>query len=167
MKFAKKINLFDSESFLVSYFVLALFCAGSGSLLGIDDLLVGFAAGVGFSNDGWFSEQTKESHVSDVIDLLLNLAYFVYFGTIIPWDQFNQSAIGLPVWRLCVIAVFVICFRRIPIMLAMKPLIPDISTWYEALFAGHFGPIGVGAVFISILARAELETESTTPLAEL
>ncbi|KAK5239824.1 Na+/H+ antiporter, partial [Cryomyces antarcticus] len=52
-------------------------------------------------------------------------------------------------------------------MLALKPIIPDIKTWREALFAGHFGPIGVGALFVAILARAELETESTTPLAEL
>ena len=50
-------------------------------------------------------------------------------------------------------------------MLALKPIIPDIKTWREALFAGHFGPIGVGAIFIAILARAELQTDTTTPLA--
>lgn len=165
IKYAEKKDLVDRESFLVFYFVLALFCAGSGSILGVDDLLVGFAAGVGFSNDGWFTQKTEESHVSNVIDLLLNLAYFVYLGTIIPWEQYNNAALGLTPWRLVVIALFVIFFRRIPIMMALKPLIPDIKTWREALFAGHFGPIGVGAIFVAILARAELETESTTPLA--
>ncbi|RDL39475.1 uncharacterized protein BP5553_03815 [Venustampulla echinocandica] len=134
--------------------------------MGVDDLLVGFAAGVGFSNDGWFTQKTEESHVSNVIDLLLNLAYFVYLGTIIPWEQYNNAALGLTPWRLVVIAIFVIFFRRIPIMMALKPLIPDVKTWREALFAGHFGPIGVGAIFVAILARAELETETTTPLAE-
>ncbi|OWP01349.1 hypothetical protein B2J93_2759 [Marssonina coronariae] len=165
IKYAERHELVDRESFLVFYFVLALFCAGSGSILGVDDLLVGFAAGVGFSNDGWFTQKTEESHVSNVIDLLINLAYFVYLGTIIPWEQYNNPDIGLTPWRLVVIAVFVIFFRRIPIMLALKPLIPDIKTWREALFAGHFGPIGVGAIFIAILARAELETETTNPLA--
>ncbi len=53
-------DLIDRESFLVFYFVLALFCAGSGSILGIDDLLVGFSCGVGFSNDGWFTQKTEE-----------------------------------------------------------------------------------------------------------
>ncbi|KAH0544368.1 hypothetical protein FGG08_001509 [Glutinoglossum americanum] len=167
IKLAEKHDLIDRESFLVFYFVLALFCAGAGSTLGVDDLLVGFAAGVGFSNDGWFLEKTEESHVSNVIDLLLNLAYFVYFGAIIPWSQFNIPDMGVTPWRLAVIAVFVILFRRIPIMLLLKPLIPDIKTWRESLFAGHFGPIGVGAIFASILARAEMETHSTTPLAEL
>lgn len=167
IKWAERKGLIDRESFLVFYFVLALFCAGSGSLLGMDDLLIGFAAGVGFSNDGWFTEKTEESHVSNVIDLLINLAYFVYFGTIIPWDQFNAPDHGMVPWRLVVIALFVIFFRRIPIMLALKPFIPDVRNWREAFFAGHFGPIGVGAIFVAILARAELETDSTEPLSVL
>jgi NhaP-type Na+/H+ or K+/H+ antiporter len=167
IKWADSRDLIDRESFLVFYFVLALFCAGSGSLLGLDDLLVGFAAGVGFSNDGWFTQKTEESHVSNVIDLLLNLAYFVYLGSVIPWAQYNMPDLGLTPWRLVVIALMVIFFRRIPIMLALKPLVPDIKNWREALFAGHFGPIGVGAIFAAILARAELETDSTMPLAEL
>jgi len=167
IRYAHEKDLIDRESFLVFYFVLALFCAGSGSLLGTDDLLVGFAAGVGFSNDGWFLEKTEESHVSNVIDLLINLAFFVYFGTIIPWEQYNSHVIGMEAWKLVVLGILVIFFRRIPIMLALKPLIPDIKTWREAVFAGHFGPIGVGGLFVAILARAELETESTTPLAVL
>ncbi|KAK4252139.1 alkali metal cation/H+ antiporter Nha1 C terminus-domain-containing protein [Corynascus novoguineensis] len=167
IKYAEEHDLIDRESFLVFYFVLALFCAGSGSILGIDDLLVGFAAGVGFSNDGWFTQKTEESHVSNVIDLLINLAYFVYFGTIIPWKSFNDAAMGLQAWRLAVLAIFIILFRRIPAMMALKPFIPDIKTWREALFAGHFGPIGVGAIFIAILARAELESGQPVPLSEL
>ena len=165
IKFSERKGLIDRESFLVFYFTLALFCAGSGSMLGMDDLLIGFSAGVGFSNDGWFTEKTEESHVSNVIDLLLNLAYFVYLGTIVPWGQYNTPSVGLTPWRLVVIAIFVILFRRIPIMMALKPIIPDVKTWREALFAGHFGPIGVGAIFAAILARAELETNSTYPLA--
>lgn len=167
IKWAERKNLIDRESFLVFYFVLALWCAGTGSMLGLDDLLVGFCAGVAFSNDGWFAQKTEESHVSNVIDLLLNLGYFVYFGSIIPWSSFNNVEIGITPWRLVVIAILVIFFRRIPIMLALKPIIPDIKTWREALFAGHFGPIGVGAIFVAILARAELEHGETTPLPEL
>ncbi|KAJ5256904.1 Na(+)/H(+) antiporter [Penicillium angulare] len=166
IKWAERKGLIDRESFLVFYFVLAVFCAGSGSLLGMDDLLIGFSCGVGFSNDGWFTEKTEESHVSNVIDLLLNLAYFVYFGAIIPWEYYNSPELGLVPWRLVVIALLVIFFRRIPIMLLLKPLIPDVKTWREALFAGHFGPIGVGAIFAAILARAELEHDSTSPLGE-
>jgi len=165
IKMAERNNLIDRDSFLVFYFVLALFCSGSAAGLGLDDLLVGFAAGVGFSNDGWFTAKTEESHVSNVIDLLLNLSYFVYLGAIIPWEDYNNPSIGLTPWRLVLIAIFVILFRRIPAMMAFKPLIPDVKNWREALFAGHFGPIGVGAIFAAILLRAELEQGSTQPLA--
>ena len=167
IKWADAKNLIDRESFLVFYFTLALFCAGTGVTLGMNDLLVGFAARVGFSNDGWFSHKTEESHVSNVIDLLLNLAYFVYLGSVIPWEQYNNPIIGLTPWRLVVIAILVIFFRRIPIVLALKPFMPDVKTWQEALFVGHFGPIGVGAISACILARAELSTDTTTPLAVL
>lgn len=167
IRMAEERDYIDRESLLAFYFALSLFCAGIGSLLGVDDLLVGFATGVGFSNDGWFSEKTEESHVSNVIDLLLNLTYFVFLGTIVPWSDFNNAEIGLQAWRLVVIAILIIFFRRIPIMLALKPLIPDIKTWREALFAGHFGPMGVGAVFIALLARAELEHGHAVPLAKL
>ena len=168
IRMAHERDLIDRESFLVFYFVLALFCAGSGSLLGMDDLLVGFACGTGFSNDGWFTEKTEESHVSNVIDLLVNLTFFVYYGTVIPWEQFNSpDVIGTSPWRLVVLGILVLLFRRIPVMLMLKPLVPDIKTWREALFAGHFGPIGVGALYVVILARSELETEETTPLNHL
>ncbi|KAF3163139.1 hypothetical protein TWF225_007364 [Orbilia oligospora] len=168
IKWAEAKNIIDRESFLVFYFTLALFCAGAGSILGVDDLLVGFCAGVAFSNDGWFAHKTEESHVSNVIDLLLNLAYFVYFGSIIPWDLYNRPDWGLEPWRLVCISILVIFFRRIPIMVVLRPFIPDIKTFRESLFAGHFGPIGVGAIFVAILARSELATgNAATPLAVL
>ncbi|KAK6499727.1 hypothetical protein TWF481_010084 [Arthrobotrys musiformis] len=168
IKWAEAKNIIDRESFLVFYFTLALFCAGAGSILGVDDLLVGFCAGVAFSNDGWFAHKTEESHVSNVIDLLLNLAYFVYFGAIIPWDTYNRPEWGLEPWRLVCISILVIFFRRIPIMVVLRPFIPDIKTFRESLFAGHFGPIGVGAIFVAILARSELATgNAATPLAVL
>src|SRR5271170_3739243 len=79
----------------------------------------------------------------------------------------NDPVLTIVPWRLVCIAILILLFRRIPIMLALKPIIPDIKSWREALFCGHFGPIGVGAIFISILARAELETGRSTPLEAL
>lgn len=49
-------------------------------------------------------------------------------------------------------------------MLAMTRFIPDLHTYHESLFTGHFGPIGVGALFLAIEARARLETGSSLPL---
>ncbi|SCV00696.1 LAME_0G11408g1_1 [Lachancea meyersii CBS 8951] len=167
IRFAEERKLIDRESFLAFYVCLAFICAGFGSILGADDLLVSFAAGTAFAWDGWFSNKTKESEISTIIDLLLNLAYFVYFGAIIPWQQFNNSKLGLDAWRLVILGIVVIALRRIPAVLAVKAMIPDIKSWREAMFVGHFGPIGVGAIFAAILARSELESYATgeeTPL---
>jgi len=45
----------------------------------------------------------------------------------------------------------------------LKRWIPDIKTWSEALFCGHFGPMGVGALFLAIEARAQLENDTSEP----
>lgn len=170
MAFAERKNLIDRESFLATFVFLAFNSAGVGSMLGVDDLLVSFAAGTAFGWNGEFARKTEESHVSTVIDLLLNLAFFVYFGAIVPWPQFNNKEIGLNCWRLIILAIVIIFLRRIPAVLALKPLTPDVKTWREALFCGHFGPIGVGAIFAAILARKDLEAHYSleeTPLRHL
>lgn len=157
IRFAESKHMIDRESFLAFYLVLSFICAGFGSTLGVDDLLVSFFAGTAFAWDGWFATKTRESNASNVIDVVLNYAYFVYLGSIIPWADFNNSEIGLDVWRLIILSLVVIFLRRIPTVLLLKPLIPDIKSWHEAMFLGHFGPIGVGAVFASLTAKKQLE----------
>lgn len=168
IRFAERKELIDRESFLAFYICVAFICAGFGSMLGVDDLLVSFSAGTAFAWDGWFSQRTEDAHISTVIDLLLNLAYFIYFGSIIPWEQFDNDVLGLDVWRLVCLGIVVLFMRRIPAVLALWKIIPDVKSWREALFCGHFGPIGVGAVYAVMIARSGLEAETTheaTPLA--
>lgn len=59
-------------------------------------------------------------------------------------------------WRLVLLAICILIARRLPAILAMYKLMPDVKTFREACFTGWFGPMGVGAVFISTLARHEL-----------
>jgi NhaP-type Na+/H+ or K+/H+ antiporter len=98
-----------------------------------------------------------------VIDLLTNSSFFVYFGTIIPWSAFasKEPLSSLSLSNLFLYLILVLLFRRIPIVLAIKRFIPDIRTYREALFSGHFGPIGVGALFLAMEARKELEKSSS------
>ncbi|KAK9459468.1 Cation/H+ exchanger [Lipomyces oligophaga] len=164
---AQTYDLMDRESLLVFYIVVALFGSGTGSILGVDDLLVSFAAGSAFSWDGLYLERAEEANVSAVVDYLLNISYFVYFGSIVPWDMFNAVDIGLSAWKLVLLALILLAVRRIPIICALKPFVRDIHTWREALFCGHFGPIGVSAVFMTILVRAELAHGDPIPSEEL
>lgn len=51
-------------------------------------------------------------------------------------------------------------------MLAVKRFVPDMKTYHEALFCGHFGPMDLGALFLAMEARAQLETGTSKPLPE-
>ena len=97
---------------------------------------------------------------SSVIDTLFNVAAFVFVGAWMPFGQFHLKKVSqsgdamgdVQVWRLVVLAILVLLLRRLPIMMAMYRWIPDVKTWREAVFSGHFGPMGIGAIFISTLA---------------
>ena len=166
LKFSDRQRLVGPTSFIIFYMLLAFFSIGIASTLGLDDFLVAFFAGVGFSRDGWFVLRTRQSNLNNILDLMLNSTFFVFLGAIMPWDQFTTlpHTPGLTPWKLFGFLMFVLVFRRIPAVLALKSLIPDIRTWWEALFCGHFGPMGVGAIFLAIEARAQLETDTSIPL---
>ncbi|KAG0330543.1 hypothetical protein BGZ99_000014 [Dissophora globulifera] len=159
VKGAKNRNLIDKESFLVFSIALALAVAGIVSILSSDDLLACFIAGNVFAWDDWFSNEIAEAHIQEIIDMLLNLACFVYIGASIPFSSFGDASIGLSVWRMIVLAILILMFRRMPFVVALKPLIPALTTYREASFAGWFGPIGVGAVFFSKVTAAMTSPE--------
>jgi len=165
LRFSQGRGYIDPASFLVFYVLLAIFGIGIGSTLGVDDFLVAFGAGYGFAWDGWFAKKTKETHLPNVLDLLLNSSMFVYFGAIIPWSHFSPRPYTetITLGKLVGLLVLILLFRRLPVVLALKRFIPDIRTYREALFCGHFGPMGLGALFLVIEARAQLENGTSLP----
>ena len=191
LRFSEKQDYVSRSSFIVFYLLLATLAVGCGSTLGSDDFLIAFGAGYGFSRDGYYAEHTQDIHFNDVIDLLFNSTVFVYLGAILPWDEMTFSAksatdawvtrdSGIPQGDmeistavvnpplLLAFLVLILLFRRIPVLLALYQMhiIPDIYTFNEALFAGHFGPMGLGALFLAIEARAELEHNTSLPYPE-
>ncbi|KAL5406414.1 hypothetical protein PMIN06_008133 [Paraphaeosphaeria minitans] len=161
--FSHKRKLMGSASYLSFYLLLAVFALGIASTLGVDDFLVTFFAGLGFSHGGNFP--TADTRLPIIIDLMLNSTMFVFFGAMIPWASFHQIDSITP-GRLFALLALVLLFRRIPVVYAMykMKLLRHIRTTTEALFAGHFGPMGVGALFLAIEARAQLETDTSLPL---
>ncbi|KIM41196.1 hypothetical protein M413DRAFT_43557, partial [Hebeloma cylindrosporum] len=152
MKFCQRHDLIDRHSYVAQYVSLAILTIGVCTLLGSDDLLAAFCCGTAFAWDGFFNKQTEESVFSSVIDTLFNVAAFIFVGAWMPFNKFQDAALSLSVWRLIVIAILVLLLRRLPIIVMLYRWIPDIKTFREAIFSGHFGPIGIGAVFISTLA---------------
>jgi NhaP-type Na+/H+ or K+/H+ antiporter len=145
MKFCQRKDFIDRQSYVAQYISLALLTVGIMTMLGSDDLLAAFSCGAAFAWDGFFNRQTEESVFSSVIDLMFNVAAFVYVGAWMPFDSFSNESLSLSVWRLIVIAILVLTLKRLPIMIALYRFIPDVKTFREAIFSGHFGPIGIGA----------------------
>lgn len=175
LRFSEDRGYTSRPSLVVFYLLLAVLCVGVGSTLGSDDFLLAFGAGIGFAHDGWFSRKAEEVQgqvpFRNIVDLVLNSSVFVYFGSMIPWKDFLhgrnavlQDHIGL--WSLLLFLALVLVFRRLPAVLLLHAgkVIPDVRTYKEALFCGHFGPMGVGALFLAIEARAKLETGTSIPL---
>jgi len=155
MKFCQRHDLIDRQSYVAQYLTLAILTIGLTTLLGTDDLLASFACGISFAWDGFFNKQTEESVFSSVVDVLFNAAAFIFVGAWMPFGKFQQDGsvgMGVEVWRLVVLAILVLLLRRLPIMMGLSRWIPDVKTWREAVFIGHFGPMGIGAIFISTLA---------------
>ncbi|KAI8321925.1 hypothetical protein GQ54DRAFT_297699 [Martensiomyces pterosporus] len=159
LQFARERQWIDHDSFLSFAISLTLLTLGLVALVGSDDILACFVAGNSFTWDDWFRKETKEAHFQDVLDTLFNYTFFIYLGAIVPWDTLSGSIEFVTTGRLVASALLIILFRRLPMMMAVTRLAPAIRTFREALFAGWFGPIGVGAIFYAMVAYEELQSE--------
>jgi NhaP-type Na+/H+ or K+/H+ antiporter len=162
--FSHTRDMMGRASYLAFYLLLAVFSIGVASMLGVDDFLVAFFAGLGFSAGG--NTPTAETRLPVVIDLMLNSTMFVFFGAMVPWSSFNQfDEFNITPGRLVALLVLILMFRRIPVVyLTWKlKMLPHVKSGTEALFCGHFGPMGVGALFLAMEARAQLETDTSLP----
>ncbi|KAJ2596242.1 hypothetical protein H4R99_005001 [Coemansia sp. RSA 1722] len=157
LQYARKNRWIDHDSFFSFAVSLTLLTLGIVSLIGSDDILACFIAGNTFTWDDWFREETIESHFQDVLDTLFNYTFFIYLGAIIPWSNLVGGVGLLTTTRLITSSALIILFRRLPATLAVARMTPALETFREAVFAGWFGPIGVGAVFYAMVAHKELE----------
>ena len=80
--YSEREGWIDKKNFLSFEIALTLFVVGVCQMLHLSTFISIFMAGLVFSWDGWFTAETEEAHVQEVIDNLLNLTYFVYFGNI-------------------------------------------------------------------------------------
>ncbi|KAE8308856.1 putative Na/H antiporter [Aspergillus transmontanensis] len=156
LHWAEEKRYVDRESFLVFAIALALFVVGTCGMIGTDDLLACFVAGNVFTQDDWFRLETMDDSLQPTIDMLLNLAIFMWFGAVCPWSSFLNNNI-IPIYRLIFLGVLILLVRRMPIIFAMHKYIGQIEHLLQAAFVGFFGPIGVGAIFYLSVCREFLQ----------
>ncbi|KAG6378181.1 Sodium/hydrogen exchanger family-domain-containing protein [Boletus reticuloceps] len=171
MKISHRKGFIDRESYIAQYLALSIFTIGVASSIGVDDLLASFAAGCAISWDGHFNVQTADDSFSSVIDYVLNCGCFIYIGAWLPFKSYDSPELGIAPWRLVVLMLAILIFRRIPPLLLLYRWIPEIASWKEALFSGHFGmptqsSMGVSAVFVSALALTRLPVPENPPASQ-
>jgi NhaP-type Na+/H+ or K+/H+ antiporter len=137
----------DPGSFTLVPAALGTFIVGSCGCFGSDETLACFIAGSMLNWDGLYNTELQLRHDSfnSSLETLLNYGIFLYFGAVMPWKEFQMPATtGISVVRLLGLGVLILLFRRIPAIMAGYRFMPQIcSNWKEALFMGHFGPIGM------------------------
>lgn len=123
-------------------------------MIGSDDVLASFIAGNVFTWDDWFRAETQDDSLQPTIDMLLNVAIFMWYGAVCPWHKFLANDV-IPIYRLIPLGIMILIFRRIPMVLAYYKcgLVHQVKDMRQALFTGYFGPMGVSAVFYIYVSR--------------
>ena len=132
----------ERTSFLAYTLALSLAVLGAAKLLGTDGVLAVFVAGLAFDAAVSESDRAQEERVQEAVNRFFILPIFVLLGLTIPWEGW----IGLG-WSGLFLALAVLLLRRLPAVLALKPLLGRVRGTRDALFLGWFGPIGVAALF--------------------
>ncbi|KAG1867350.1 Cation/H+ exchanger [Suillus subluteus] len=167
----------DRESYIAQYLTLSIFTMGVASTIGADDLLAAFAAGCAISWDGHFHKHTEDVAFFSIIDYVLNCCCFIYIGAWLPFSAYDSPEYGITPRKLVLLVIAIMALRRIPFLLAVYKLVPEIKCWQEALFSGHFGKQlfyvfmaslsqvseSCVAVFVSALALTRLPTPENPP----
>ena len=141
---------------------LTLGVVGFVTLLGANEILAVFAAGLAYNWQADPEDEAKEQRVEEVFNRLFTLPAFVLFGMVLPWGEWQ--ALG---WRGIALVVGILLLRRLPMILALRPAIEPLDRPAATLFIGWFGPIGIAAVFYATLAVRETGIDLIWPIVTL
>ncbi|KAJ6590368.1 Sodium/hydrogen exchanger family-domain-containing protein [Mycena sp. CBHHK59/15] len=155
LKLARNKDTIDRESMLVFSVALALFTLGVGNLLHTNELLACFFAGTAVNWTDKIRQEDLYSHFSEGVELAFDSSVFLVIGALLPWGTWLDRNF-LPPWSLVLLGVMIMLFRRLPAVLLTWRIIPQLKTWKEAIFVGHFGPISAGALYYALIATEEL-----------
>lgn len=124
-------------SLLIFSVSLALFVLGVLELINCNGIIGVFAAGLVANHELSKEEDVEQEEVQEALERIFIVPIFVLFGLILPWKEW--VALG---WNGVWLVLTVLVFRRLPVILAMKPLLKKLAKWADLLFVGWFGRLG-------------------------
>lgn len=138
----------EDSAFFVFTLVLAVLVLGLVNLAEGDGILAVFVAGLAYNRQVGSSIYEQEREVEEGTNRVLVLPLFLLLGTVLPWERWSELG-----WPLVAFTVGVLVLRRLPVVLAMRPLLG--LSWASAAFYGWFGPMGAAALFFATRAHEE------------
>lgn len=152
----------QSPSVLVYSIALSLFVVAFGTLLGTNEVLAAFVAGAAFARRIGEELRGQLHDVQEALNALVTTPVFLLLGALLPWGAWAELG-----WTGLAFVAAVLALRRLPALLLLRPLLPALRAREDILFAGWFGPIGVGALYYAALAQRQLGEESIWNLVTL
>lgn len=136
---------------LVYTVALGLFAAGAGKLIQSDEVLVIFAAGAMFTQVVSGEDRKNEEQGQEAVNRFFAIPIMVVLGAALPWQGWSDLG-----WSGLALVAAVLLLRRPPVLLLLRPLVPQIRSTADALFMGWFGPIAVAAIYYASLMEHRL-----------
>ena len=137
----------DRGSALVLTLLLALAVLGLARVADADGVLAVFVASLTYNRIVGDSLTGPQDTVDEAVNRYLVLPLFFLLGVHLQWSEWVELG-----WAAIVLPIGVLLLRRLPVLLALSPLVG--LRLRDAVFLGWFGPIGVSALFY--LAHSEV-----------
>jgi NhaP-type Na+/H+ or K+/H+ antiporter len=154
LEWAQAKETTEYTSLLTISLALTLAVLGVLELLGLNSVLAVFVAGVALQAVAHSEATDPKGRMQEAVTRFFDLPVFVMLGLALPWEGW----LGLG-WSGLVLVMAVLLLRRLPVVLALKPLLGQVGGRRDALFLGWFGPIGAAALFYATLSLEEVGAE--------
>jgi NhaP-type Na+/H+ or K+/H+ antiporter len=157
LRWAEAKETVEHTSLLTVSLALSLSVIGAAELIGLDGILATFVGGLVFhavATTETSEAKERQEHVQEAITRFFDLPIFVLLGMALPWEGWIELG-----WGGLLLAVAVLLLRRLPLVLALRPLVGQVRGGGEALFLGWFGPIGAAALYYATFATRETGVE--------
>lgn len=147
---AERVRSIESYSFLAYTLALTLLTLGLAGVIEADGIFAVFTAGLAFDGAVGKHERAEEERVQEAINRFFTLPFFILLGAAAPWGEW--SALG---WRGVAVVAGVLLLRRLPVLLPLSRILPDLRSLRDVAFVGWFGPIGIAAIYYALVVRRE------------
>ena len=151
-RWSESKDFMETTSLFTVILALTAVTLGGVKLIGSDGILAAFAAGLGFNRAAGQPEEREQANMQEAVNRLFSFPAFVFFGMALPVSAWSELGWG----TLAALAALILLLRRIPMMVAVSPLLRPLQSRVDVLFNGWFGPIGIAAVFYAVLAANEI-----------